>query len=186
MTFGEPYLGETLVDKDGSTYTNKLGVVGLYGEVIADAALAFDFDKKTVKFGLFLDARNAQKVSMSNISGYEYACLLPEMGTGAAAANWTSPWNFVQPDLDSTNDYTWLWFEVSPDFKTLSWVSTDPEQAQWMLGDLHTSANRIIGITCAVCNSDKVTKDSVYGTYNVIYQGNTNNDMKGAVTFVKK
>ena len=186
MTFGEPYLGETLVDKDGSTYTNKLGVVGLYGEVIADAALAFDFDKKTVKFGLFLDARNAQKVSMSNISGYEYACLLPEMGTGAAAANWTSPWNFVQPDLDSTNDYTWLWFEVSPDFKTLSWVSTDPEQAQWMLGDLHTSANRIIGITCAVCNSDKVPKDSVYGTYNVIYQGNTNNDMKGAVTFVKK
>lgn len=55
-----------------------------------------------------------------------------------------------------------------------------------MLGDLHTSANRIIGITCAVCKSDKVTKDSVYGTYNVIYQGNTNNDMKGAITFVKK
>lgn len=186
VVFGEPYLGETLPAVDGNTYSNKLGVTGLYGEVVADAALDFDFDKQTVKFGLFLDARNAQKVSMSNISGYSYACLLPEMGTGAAAANWTSPWNFVQPDLDTKYDYVWLWFDVSPDFKTLSWISTDANQAQWVLGDLHTSANRIIGITCAVCKDNTVTKDSVYGTYNVIYQGNTNNDMKGAVTFVKK
>lgn len=186
VTIGDPYLGETLASFDGNTYENTLGILGLYGEVVADAALAFDFDKKTVKFGLFFDCRNAQKVTISNISGYEYACLLPEMGTGALAANWTSPWNFIQPDIDSQKDYTWLWFEVSPDFKTVSWASTDPDQAQWVLGDLHTSANRIIGITCAVCKSDKVTKDSVYGTYNVIYQGNTNNDMKGAITFVKK
>ena len=43
-------------------------------------------------------------------------------------------------------------------------------------GDLKTSANCIIGITCAVCKSEEASKANVYGTYNVIYQGNTSND----------
>lgn len=185
ITIGDPIGGvETLEDFDGVKHTNNLGITGLYDTAVMNACMEINYETKEFKFGLFMDARKAQKVAKSNISGYPYVCFLPEMGTSPSmSANWTSPWNFVQPELDSTKDYCWIWFTVSADLNEFTWNSFT--QRQFMTGDLKTSANCIIGITCAVCKSEEVTKASTYGTYNVIYQGNTNNDTKVPVSITR-
>lgn len=176
LTIGDPIGGiETLEDFDGVKHTNNLGITGFYDTAVMNACVEIDYDTHSIKFGLFLDARTAQKVSKSNINGYPYVCFLPEMGTATnPSANWTSPWNFVQADLDTQKDYCWIWFSVSEDMNEFTWNSFSDKQ--YMNGDLKTSANCIIGITCAVCKSEVASKANVYGTYNVIYQGNTNND----------
>lgn len=187
VTFGDPLGGiETLEDFDGVKHTNNIGISGLYGEAVMNACVEIDYETQDIKLGLFFDARKAQKVTVSNISGYEYACFLPEMGTGSNLnANWTSPWNFVQPELDTEKDYCWVWFKVSEDINQFTWNSFAKEERQFMTGNLATSANCIIGITCAVCKSEEATKANVYGTYNVIYQANTNNDNIVPVSFTR-
>ena len=187
VTFGDPLGGiETLEDFDGVKHTNNIGISGLYGEAVMNACVEIDYETQDIKLGLFFDARKAQKVTVSNISGYEYACFLPEMGTGSNLnANWTSPWNFVQPELDTEKDYCWVWFKVSEDLNQFTWNSFAKEERQFMTGNLATSANCIIGITCAVCKSEEATKANVYGTYNVIYQANTNNDNIVPVSFTR-
>lgn len=187
VTFGDPLGGiETLEDFDGVKHTNNIGISGLYGEAVMNACVEIDYETQDIKLGLFFDARKAQKVTVSNISGHEYACFLPEMGTGSNLnANWTSPWNFVQPDLDTKKDYCWVWFKVSEDLNQFAWNSFDKEERQFMTGDLATSANCIIGITCAVCKSEEATKANVYDTYNVIYQANTHNDTKVPMSFTR-
>lgn len=187
VTFGDPLGGiETLEDFDDVKHTNNIGISGLYGEAVMNACVEIDYETQDIKLGLFFDARKAQKVTVSNISGYEYACFLPEMGTGSDLnANWAAPWNFVQPDLDTKKDYCWVWFKVSEDLNQFAWNSFDKEERQFMTGDLATSANCIIGITCAVCKSEEATKANVYDTYNVIYQANTHNDTKVPMSFTR-
>lgn len=187
VTLGDPIGGvETLEDFDGVSHTNNIGITGLYGTAVMNACVDINYETHDIKFGLFFDARKAQKVTVSNISGYEYACFLPEMGTGSNLnANWTSPWNFVQPELDTEKDYCWVWFKVSEDLNQFAWNSFSKEERQFMTGNLATSANCIIGITCAVCKSEEATKANVYGTYNVIYQANTNNDTVVPMSFTR-
>ena len=183
VTFGDPILGETLKDVEGTTHVNAIGISGLYFTAIMDAAVDIDYENKTVKLGLFLDARdNAQQVE-NFVDGYNYACFLPEMGTGTGTS-WASPWNFVQPDLGSDCDYCWLWFDCSDDFTKFTWNSYS--SPQFVTSDKATSANRIIGITCAVSNSKQVTSTTVKSTYNVIYQGNVNNTTTTPVSFTKQ
>lgn len=182
VTFGDPILGETLTDVDGKEHVNALGVTGLYFTAVMDAAVDIDYENKTVKLGLFLDARDNAQAVENGVSGYGYACFLPEMGTGTGSS-WASPWNFVQPDLGADKDYCWLWFDLNEDMTQFSWNSYS--QAQFMKSDKATSANRIIGITCAVSKTAKVDADNVNPTYNVIYQANVNNTSTTPVTFTK-
>ena len=186
VVIGEPLGGEeTLEDHDGSVYTNNVGITGFYDTAVMNACVLVDYEAETARLGLFMDARKAQKVSKSNKEGYGYVCFLPEMGTDpGAGSNWTSPWNFVQPDLDSTKDYEWIWFDSDDELGGFSWNSFTNKQ--YMDGDKATSANCIIGITCAVCNSEEVTAATTFGTYNVIYQANTNSDTKVPVSIVRK
>ena len=186
VTFGDPLGGEeTLEDHDGKKYTNNVGITGFYDTAVMNACVDIDYEERTVRLGLFMDARKAQKVAKSNVSGYSYVCFLPEMGTDpGAGSNWTSPWNFVQPDLDSAKDYEWIWFGDDDELGGFSWNSFSNKQ--YMDGDKATSANCIIGITCAVCSSEEVTAATTYGTYNVIFQANTNSDTKVPMSIVKK
>lgn len=186
VTFGDPLGGvQTLEDFDGSKHTNNIGITGLYGEAVMNACVEIDYKSQEVKLGLFFDAKKAQKVTVSNKAGYDYVCFLPEMGTDPGAGkNWTSPWNFVQPDLDSTKDYCWLWFKTNEELSEFSWNSFTDKQ--YMMGDKKTAANCIIGITCAVSKGEDVTPDNVFGTYNVIYQANTNSDSIVPMSFVRK
>lgn len=175
LAFGEPILGETLEDVDGTTYTNQIGVRGLYKDAVADATVAIDYENRTVKFGLFLDARNNAQPVNNGLADYPYVCFLPEMAKGPGCV---SPWNFIQVDLDTEKDYTWLWFEVSEDLTTFSYDCA--AKPQYMLGNKKTANNCIIGITCAVSKSQNVDAANVKGAntnagYDVIYQANPNN-----------
>jgi len=182
VTFGDPILGETLADTDGKSHVNALGISGLYFTAIMDAAVDIDYENKTARLGIFLDARDNAQAVENGVSGYNYACFLPELGTGTGTS-WGSPYAFVQPDLGADKDYCWIWFDLSEDLTTFSWNSFS--QAQFMNSDKATSANRIIGITCAVSKSKKVDADNVSGTYNVIYQANVNNTTTTPMTFTK-
>lgn len=189
LTIGAPLLGETLADFSGNTYTNQVGITGLYQTAVADACIDIDYKTKTARIGIFLDARdNAQKVATA-FKGKEYVCFLPEMGGGV----WSSPWNFIQVDLDSKKDYCWIWFEGNEDFTKFTYDAS--KGSQKMTGDKAVStANTIIGITVAASSSNKVNSESVTGAnviganggnYPIIFQGNPNNS--GAqFTLVKK
>jgi len=182
VTFTEPLNAGELTDCNGVSYTSNLGIVGLYDTAVMDASVVIDYEARSAKFAILLDARTAQAVTKSNISGYNYVCFLPELGTGSGT-NWGSPYVFVPADLDTEKDYVWLEFTASEDMKSFTWNSFTQEQ--YLKGNLAPAANRIIGITCAVCKDKVASKDNVYGTYNVIYQGNTNSDKIVPVSFVK-
>lgn len=182
IVIGAPVLGETLKDVDGKEYTNQIGVKGLYYDAVMDATVVIDYTAKTAKVGMFLDARNnAQKVA-NGVTGYNYACFLPGMGSGTGNT-WASPWNFVQPELGKDQDYTWLWFNVTDFFTTFTY---DPNVAMQSLNtDLAGSAKQICAITVAVSKSNNVTVDDVRTSWDVVYQGNKYTASSGIV-FKKK
>lgn len=175
ILFGEPLKGETLADAAGKNHTNQIGVKGLYHEgIVADACVDIDYAAKTVRFGLFLDARKAQKDAF--ISGtYPYVAFLPEMCATFNSTGFYKPWFFTCPDLGAP-DYEWLWFDVSDDFRTLSYTVAKVQQVS------STNPNAygpyIIGITVAAFSSEDATMSNssatAAGSYtNTIYQFNT-------------
>lgn len=59
VTFGEPRKQETLPDYGTSNqYTNNIGIRGLFGDAVLDAAVVIDYDAMTCKLGLFCDTRD--------------------------------------------------------------------------------------------------------------------------------
>ena len=178
VNIGDAKYGETLSDLDGKSYTNQLGLSGLYLDAVADATVAIDYDNRSVRFGLFLDERKAQAVSNGK-SGYPYVCFIPECATGWMA----QPWNFVPVPIHASQNYTWLWFNVSGDFATLNY---DQPNKQYLPGT-SSGANLIIGITCAVCASATPAASDINTDYDVIYQANPNKvNTNGGFTLTRK
>jgi len=178
VNIGDAKYGETLSDLDGKSYTNQLGLSGLYLDAVADATVSIDYDNRSVRFGLFLDERKAQAVSNGK-SGYPYVCFIPECATGWMA----QPWNFVPVPIHSSQNYTWLWFNVSGDFATLNY---DQPNKQYLPGT-SSGANLIIGITCAVCASATPAASDINTDYDVIYQANPNKvNTNGGFTLTRK
>lgn len=169
VTIQDAKFGETLPDFDGTTYTNSIGLKGLYLDAIVDAVVAPGaVGEAGVKFGLFLDERKAQAVANGN-STYPYVCFIPECGTTWNASAMSSPWNFVPKPISDTQNYQWLWFDVKEDYKTLQY---DHPYKQNLIGKDGSNGTTIIGITCAVAKNATPTADDIFGTYNVIYQAN--------------
>lgn len=189
VTFGEPLKGETLADVDGTSYTNNIGVKGLYGDGVMDAAILIDYASKQVKAGMFLDARSTagQLHNNAKLTTHPYACFLPEMATSTSKALWAAPWNFVQPNLsaDDAKDYTWLWFTVSSDFKTLNYSPNSAESIQYLGTDAKTAANAICGITVAVSTTAAIDQTTVRTAWEMVYQGNLYSTNNG-ITFARK
>lgn len=176
IVFGEPLKGETLADVDGKSYTNHIGIKGLYHDGVMDACVDIDYKAKKVRVGMFLDARSTagQAHNNSKLTTHPYVCFLPGMGTTKENSLWTSPWNFVQPDLSNTDekDYTWLWFSVSEDFMTLNYDPNTAETIQYLNTDAATSANAICAITVAVSTSASIEPANVRQDWEMVYQGN--------------
>ena len=188
IIFGEPLKGETLADVDGKTYTNSIGVRGLYLDGIMEAAVDIDYKNKKARIGMFLDARKGagQKHLNSQLPNEPYVCFLPAMGTSNGASLWAAPWNFTQADLskDDAKDYTWLWFSVSDDFKIINYNPNTAETIQHLNTNAATSAKAICGITVAVSPSKDITPKNVRKDREMVYQGNKMDDNNG-LTFIK-
>lgn len=187
ITIGAPILGETLQDVGGKSYTNQLGVRGLYYDAVMDATADIDYEAKTIRVGMFLDARNNAQAVSNGVSGYNYACFLPGMGTKSGTTLWASPWNFVQPDLSNIpeTDYTWLWFTVSEDLKTLHYNPNTEATMQTLNTSAAGSASQICAITVAVSKSANVTAADVRTSWDVVYQGNAYAGKPGGLLFEK-
>lgn len=189
IVFGNPLKGETLADVDGKSYTNQIGVKGLYYDGIMDATVDINYEAKTVRVGMFLDARSTagQLHNSGKLDAYPYVCFLPGMGTTNEKELWAKPWNFVQPDLSTTDatDYTWLWFTVSDDFNTLNYTPNTSATLQYLNTDAKTSANAICAITVAVSKSADISSANVRTSWDAVYQGNKFNNNDG-ITFIKK
>lgn len=183
VTIGNPLFGETLTDHDGTSYTNNLGLKGLYLDAVVDATLVVDDENKKVKFGLLLDERKAQPVENGN-STYPYVCFIPECGTAWSSTTMAKPWNFVPIPISADQNYQWLWFDVKEDLKTLQY---DHPYKQYLYGKEGQDGATIIGITCAVAKNATPTADDIYSNYNVIYQANPGkNNAIGGFMLTKK
>jgi hypothetical protein len=187
IVFGAPLKGEKLSDGTGIEHTNNIGIGGLYhAGIIADASVEVDYAAKTVKFGLFTDARTAQLDATPVSAAYPYIAILPETtSTYTDAAKWggAGTWTFVAPDL-GTPDYEWIWFDVSSDFNTLTYSAA---MAQTLTAsNPNKYGTFIIGITVQAFSSADVTlansQSAAVDSYtNMIYQFNTNNGNIGMV-----
>lgn len=177
VTLGDPLYGETLTDHDGQSYTNNIGLKGLYLDAVVDAAVVVDSEKKEVRFGLFLDERKAQAVENGNTT-YPYVCFIPECGTAWNATTMAAPWNFVPIPISSDQNYQWLWFKVGSDLKTLQY---DHPVKQYLYGKDGQNGATIIGITCAIAKNATPAASDILNDYNVIYQANPgkNNNVGG-------
>ena len=183
VTITDPLVGETLKDFDDKTYTNNLGLRGLYLDAVADAVLDVDYSEKTARFGLFLDERKAQPVDNGNAT-YPFVCFIPEGGTTWNSTTMSSPWNFVPIPISATQNYQWLWFTVSSDLNVLNY---DYGNKQFMVGKDGSNGTTIIGITCAIAKNATPAAADIYTTYNVIYQANPNKKMDtGGFTLTRK
>jgi hypothetical protein len=185
VSFGSPLKGETLTDGKGIEHTNNIGVNGLYHSgIIADAAVKVDYASQKVDFGLFLDARTAQADPSPANASYPYIAFLPEMcATYASADSWGSPWSFTAPDLGSP-DYEWIWFNVSDDFKTLTYSAAKAQKLS--TSNPNGYGPYMIGVSVGSFKASDATlansqAQAVAAYSNVIYQFNTNDGSVGLV-----
>lgn len=82
VTLGEPRNTEALVAPDGKTYTNNIGVKGLFFDTVLDACLDIDYEAKTLRMGLFLDTRDGIGQQVNG----KYATYFPGLATKSATA----------------------------------------------------------------------------------------------------
>ena len=184
VTIGGALKGETLKDGTGASHTNNLGIDGLYHKgLIAEAAVEIDYEAKSVRFGVFTDARKAQKDPSPVDASAPYVAFLPEMCKTWTPGSFKAPWYFNTPDLGDP-DYEWIWFDVNSSFTTFSYT---PAKAQ----TLSTSNPKgygpyIIGISVVSFKAEDVTAaNSKFGSnltgYNYVYQFNVDNGNIGVV-----
>ncbi len=171
LTFGEPLKVETLKDASGSEHTNNLGVKGLFFNAVMDAVVEIDYAGQSVNFGVFLDRRSAQDAGNGR-----FVSFLPEL-------NLTNGWASGKYDfapgagIFSDNDYEWLWFSVSKDFNTLSYVFKDK-------GQKTSKGNHYIcGISCV--NATSTSASTLATDYDVIYQANYNSSDTDGMYFTR-
>lgn len=186
VKIGAPLKGETLKDGAGNEHVNVLGIDGLYHTgLIVDAAVEIDYAAQTAKFGVFTDARKAQKDPAPLAENAPYVAFLPELGSTWTAPNgFGSPWFFCAADLGDP-DYEWIWFDVAADAKSFSYTAYKPQQIT--VSNPNSYGKYIIGISVnTFATEDATFVNAIPGkdqskSYNIIYQFNTNNNNVGIV-----
>lgn len=174
-----PRLGETLVAADGRTFTNNIGVSGLYAGAIAEGCVDIDYAAKTVRAGLFLDGRDGK----GQVVNGKYAAFVPSLATRTAQA-WAKPWKFDETELGDP-DYAWLWFTVSDDLRTFTYANRVNNNVELQELSQYTdpTMNQIIGVSVVLSNTNVFTRSTVSG-YAQVYQVNPAG--KVGITFVRK
>ena len=191
VTFTEPRKAVTLTDADGKTkHTNNIGIKGLCHDAIMDACVEIDYELRTVKVGLFCDARDGEGQLESTLN--KYVAFVPELSTRSAKA-WGAPYVFSETELGDP-DYAWIWYTVSADMKTISYVNRTNNNVEFTtLSQYNSTINYICGIAIVTSptnvfdhttvNPNKGDFKQNNGTIN-IYQVNAKG--KPGTSFVRK
>ena len=142
----------------------------MYFDTVLDACVDIDHDKKSVRFGVFLDARDGS----GQLANGKYATYFPGLATRTAAA-WAKPWLYTETELGDP-DYEWLWFVVSSDFKTLMYENriSNNVELQTLTQYSNKSMNQICGFGVVISNTN-VFNHSTVKAYSNFYQVNPKN-----------
>lgn len=157
VTFGVPRNTETLKDVDGKSYTNNIGVKGLYFDTILDACLDINYDAKTARIGFFLDTRDGIGQSVNG----KYATYFPGLATKNATA-WGKPWLYTETELGDP-DYVWMWFKISEDFNTIIYQNrtTADVELQTLTQYSNATMNLICGFGVVLSNTNAFNHSTV-------------------------
>lgn len=157
VTFGAPRNTETLKDVDGKSYTNNIGVKGLYFDTILDACLDINYDAKTARIGFFLDTRDGIGQSVNG----KYATYFPGLATKNATA-WGKPWLYTETELGDP-DYVWMWFKISEDFNTIIYQNrtTADVELQTLTQYSNATMNLICGFGVVLSNTNAFNHSTV-------------------------
>ena len=157
VTLGEPRNTEALVAPDGKTYTNNIGVKGLFFDTVLDACLDIDYEAKTLRMGLFLDTRDGIGQQVNG----KYATYFPGLATKSATA-WGKPWLYAETELGDP-DYVWMWFKISEDFNTIIYQNrtTADVELQTLTQYSDKSMNQICGFGVVLSNTNAFNHSTV-------------------------
>lgn len=167
VTLGEPRNTEALVAPDGKTYTNNIGVKGLFFDTVLDACLDIDYEAKTLRMGLFLDTRDGIGQQVNG----KYATYFPGLATKNATA-WGKPWLYTETELGDP-DYVWMWFKISDDFNTIMYQNrtTADVELQTLTQYSNATMNLICGFGVVLSNTNAFNHSTV-GAYANFFQCN--------------
>lgn len=156
VTLGEPRNTLRLVAPDGKTYTNNIGVKGLFFDTVLDACLDIDYEAKTLRMGLFLDTRDGIGQQVNG----KYATYFPGLATKSATA-WGKPWLYTETDLGDP-DYVWMWFKISEDFNTIIYQNrTTADVELQTLTQYGSTINQICGFGVVLSNTNAFNHSTV-------------------------
>lgn len=157
VTLGEPRNTEALVAPDGKTYTNNIGVKGLFFDTVLDACLDIDYEAKTLRMGLFLDTRDGIGQQVNG----KYATYFPGLATKSATA-WGKPWLYTETELGDP-DYVWMWFKISEDFNTIIYQNrtTADVELQTLTQYSDATMNLICGFGVVLSNTNAFNRSTV-------------------------
>ena len=157
VTLGEPRNTEALVAPDGKTYTNNIGVKGLFFDTVLDACLDIDYEAKTLRMGLFLDTRDGIGQQVNG----KYATYFPGLATKSATA-WGEPWLYTETELGDP-DYVWMWFKISEDFNTIIYQNrtTADVELQTLTQYSDATMNLICGFGVVLSNTNAFNHSTV-------------------------
>lgn len=157
VTLGEPRNTEALVAPDGKTYTNNIGVKGLFFDTVLDACLDIDYEAKTLRMGLFLDTRDGIGQQVNG----KYATYFPGLATKSATAR-GKPWLYTETELGDP-DYVWMWFKISEDFNTIIYQNrtTADVELQTLTQYSDKSMNQICGFGVVLSNTNAFNHSTV-------------------------
>ena len=156
VTLGEPRNTEALVAPDGKTYTNNIGVKGLFFDTVLDACLDIDYEAKTLRMGLFLDTRDGIGQQVNG----KYATYFPALATKSATA-WGKPWLYTETELGDP-DYVWMWFKISEDFNTIIYQNrTTADVELQTLTQYGSTINQICGFGVVLSNTNAFNHSTV-------------------------
>lgn len=157
VTLGEPRNTEALVAPGGKTYTNNIGVKGLFFDTVLDACLDIDYEAKTLRMGLFLDTRDGIGQQVNG----KYATYFPGLATKSATA-WGKPWLYTETDLGDP-DYVWMWFKISEDFNTIIYQNrtTADVELQTLTQYSNPTMNQICGFGVVLSNTNAFNHSTV-------------------------
>lgn len=163
---------------DSRTYTNNIGITGLYNNAVLDGCVDIDYEAQTVRVGLFLDCRDnaGQKISSGNASSNgKYAIFSPDL-VSQTSTGWGKPWFFNETDLGNP-DYTWMWLTVSSDFSKLSYANrTTAARVLDNVPQYSSDARYIAGICVVLCDTNSFNRATVgepqAGGYANVFQMN--------------
>ena len=143
-----------------------LGIKGLYYDAILPAQFTIESELGSVRFGVLLDERAAHEAHNEK-TDYPYVCFVPMCASGIDSFGYDNgPYDMAPVPINDSDNYMWLWFDVSDDFKILRYYTAN---WQFVPGTGGAGGKPVAGISCLPSKSASPSAGDLNDTYEVSY-----------------